>query len=515
MVNCVYSAGLSGVDGQLIKVEVDVSSGLPVFEMVGNLSGEIKEAKDRIRVALKNVGISLPAMRVTINLSPADVRKEGTYYDLPITFALLASMEIIDAKKLEGTMVVGELGLSGEIKMVKGILPMVIEARDRGFKRCIVPRDNAMESAVVSGIEIIGLSHLEEAISYLLDESTAGGDIKPVKLDVKQYCNRTRWDFDIDYEDLYGQEHVKRAMEIAAAGFHNVLMIGAPGAGKTMAAKRLPTIMPPLSLEESIEVSKIYSVSGLLNENEVLISKRPFMAPHHTVSASGLAGGGKSPKPGMISKAHKGVLFLDEMVHFSAQCLEILRQPIEDKQIHVVRTNWNYIFPADFMLVGAMNPCPCGYYPDYSKCTCTPEMIRRYIGKISGPILDRFDVCVDMPRMSLDDISKKEKGESSLSMRERVLRAVEIQKERYKEINILFNSELSASDVDKYIVLGAKEKELLEKIYDKYGLSVRGYHRLLRVARTIADLEASEQVLTKHILEAVGYRGVEDKYFNL
>lgn len=514
MVSYVYGAGISGVDGQLVKVEVDVSCGLPVFEMIGNLSSEIKESKDRIRVALKNMGISIPAMRITINLSPADIKKEGTAYDLPIALALLMSMEIVPEDSLKDTLVVGELGLSGEIKKVKGILPIVIEAKEKGFKRCIVPNDNANEGAVVQGIEVIGTEHLSEILAYLKCDTDRKQILRASMMDPVKYCENKQWLYDCDFGDICGQEYVKRAMEIAAAGFHNVLMIGAPGSGKTMAAKRLPTIMPPLTVNESIEVSKIYSVCGLLNEEDVFVSRRPFIAPHHTISASGLAGGGKSPKPGMISRAHKGVLFLDEMVHFSSQCLEILRQPMEDKEIHVARTNWSYKFPADFMLVGAMNPCPCGYFPDHNKCTCTPEQISRYIGRLSGPILDRIDICVDIPRMGLKEMAGAKKSTGSHEMRERVLRAVETQKKRYETEGFVFNSELRASDIEKYIELGKEEKELAERVYEKMNLSLRGYHRLLRVARTIADLDGEMYVSKNHIMEAVGLRSVEDKYFN-
>lgn len=515
MVTKVKSASIRGVESVLVDVEVDVSKGLPCMEMIGLLGTEVREAKERVRVALKNNGYVIPPLRITVNLSPADIRKDGTGYDLPIALALLTGLGNIPEKALQDTMVAGELGLNGEIKMIHGVLPMVLEAKEKGIKRCILPKENGAEGAVVEGIEIIGADNLCELVTYLNSPREKQDEIiKPICIDINEIFEKEKYAYNLDFDEISGQESVKRAMLIAAAGFHNVLMIGTPGAGKTMAAKRLPTILPPLTMEESMDVSKIYSVAGLLNENHNLISRRPFVSPHHTVSDVAMAGGGRIPHPGMISKAHKGVLFLDEAVHFNSSTLEILRQPMEDKEIHVARTGGNFTFPADFMLVIAINPCPCGYYPDESLCSCTKEQIKRYLSKLSGPILDRIDICVEAPRLSLDELHGTKKGMGSSEMRMRVIEALDRQKERFAGTGLVFNSQMGPSEIEKFVRLGKNEEKLIREIYSKMNMSVRGYHRILKVSRTIADLDGCKDVESKHIMEAVCYRSLEDKYWN-
>lgn len=517
MVTKVKSSAISGVDSTIVEVEVDVSTGLPCMEIIGLVSTEVRESRERVRVALKNNGITIPPLRITVNLSPANIRKEGTRYDLSIAIGILVGIGMLECKDIENTLFVGELGLNGEVKAVTGILPIALEARKSEIATIIVPFDNGAEAAVVENIKVIGVTCIAELIDYLKEKRDKRDKvIAPFNVDTKKIFDEERSDFSCDYGDIIGQEMIKRAMLVGAAGFHNILMVGSPGAGKTMAAKRLPTILPPLTMDESLDVSKIYSVCGLLTGENGLITKRPFMGPHHTVSDVAMAGGGRVPKPGIVSMAHKGVLFLDEAVHFNSSTLEILRQPMEDKVIAANRSGGNYIFPADFMLVAAINPCPCGNYPDANTCTCTPEQIRRYLGKISGPLLDRIDICIEAPKIKFNELSGRIKSKTtSKDLREKVSCAIERQKERYCGTNIMFNSRLEAGQIEEYIELGGKEKELLEKIYAKLQLSARGYHRLIKVARTIADLEGDTLIREKHILEALSYRSVEDKYWKL
>ncbi len=514
MIVTIESSVVCGMQCIPVQVEVDAARGLPCFEMVGYLGSEVREARERVRVALKNIGMDLPPIRITVNLAPAHVHKAGTAFDLPIAIGILASLDKIPREHVEGILMAGEIGLNGEIRPVRGILPMVQQAVERGTLHCMIPKANAREGAVIGQAKVTAVGHLQEAVEYLLQPPEKRDRLlPPVKILPEEFFQAEETDKFPDFADLSGQEGARRGVEIAAAGFHNILMIGPPGAGKTMIARRIPGILPPLDMQESLEVSAIYSVAGLLKEEEALITSRPFLNPHHTISESALIGGGRIPRPGVISLAHHAVLFLDEFGEFKRKTLDLLRQPLEEKKVHIARTYGNYTYPADFMLVAAMNPCPCGYYPDQKRCHCSENEIHRYLARISGPIQDRMDLCVEVAPVDFGQLQNIEKAESSEKIRSRVIEARERQIKRFEGTAYRFNSQIQGADVVKYCSLGTKEEKLLQSAFRTMGLSARAYHRVLKVARTIADLEHSDRIREIHLTEAICYRLTDGKYW--
>lgn len=503
----VTSAAITGITATIVHVEADVSNGLPSMTMVGYLSSQVREAQERVRSALHNSGIRLEPRRITLNLSPADLRKEGTAFDLPIALALLGAYGLLPMKKAGKILALGELSLNGEIKPVTGVLPVAVLAAREGFQACLVPRENQREGEMAGGIPMIGVESLDQAIQYVKGQWEPAEEMETYSGCVLEKAPSQ------DFSSIHGQEGVRRAAEIAVSGFHNFLMIGPPGSGKSAVARCIPGILPKLTMEESLEISAIYSVAGMLSAQVPLVDERPFRAPHHTVSAKALAGGGRVPRPGEVSLAHRGVLFLDELPEFERTALEILRQPMEEHKIQISRTEGSMEFPADFMMVAAMNACRCGYYPDLSRCTCSQRDIRRYLGKISQPLLDRIEICVEMEVIRYEDLENQTREESSAEIRRRVETVRQIQQDRYQGTPYRFNADLDVEGLRCYCELEQAEKEMMEAVYNRFRLSARSYHRILKVARTIADMEQEKRILCRHLSEAVCCRMVERKYW--
>lgn len=510
MVSKINSIGLFGLDGYTVEIEADISNGLPSFDMVGLPDATVKESKERVKSSIRNSGFDFPVRKVTVNLAPADVRKEGSSFDLPVLLSILnASGQI--SFDFNDCIFIGELSLSGDIRAVNGVLPTIIFAKQKGFKKAFVPSVNSKEASILDDIEIYPVNHVTDIINHFNGSSP----ITPIKTDPKTLWEAPEDEL-FDFSDVCGQESAKRALEIAAAGLHNVLLIGPPGSGKSMLSKRLPTILPEMSMDEAIETTKIHSIAGALSNNRPLITTRPFRNPHHTISLAGLSGGGRVAHPGEISLANNGVLFLDELPEFPKSVLEVLRQPLENGSIVISRVSGTVSYPCNIMLVCAMNPCRCGYFGHPTKsCICSQASIANYLSRISGPLLDRLDIHIEVPPVKFEELNSKQKGESSKAIRERVNKARQIQLNRYKGTNITANSRLTPSMIKKFCKLSDENIRFMKSAFDKLNLSARSYDKILKISRTIADLDGSEDILPMHIAEAVQFRSLDRKYFNL